>query len=53
MKSCESFIFYFGYSTSDEEEEEQEEEEKEEEEELSGMQMSLHRWTHHNHLDKL
>ena len=45
MNSCESFFFYFGYST--------EEEEEEEDEEFNGMEMSLHRWTHHNHLDKL
>ena len=51
MNSCESFFFYFGYLT--EEETEEDEGEEEEEEEFSGMEMSLHRWTHHHHLDKL
>jgi len=41
MKSWESFIFYFGFSTD------------EEEEEFSCLKMSLHRWTDHDHLDKL
>ena len=44
MKSWKSFVDY-GHST--------EEEEEEEEVEFSCMQMSLHRWRHHNHLNKL
>ena len=51
MNSCESFFFYFGYLTEEETEEDKGEEE--DEEEFSGMEMSLHRWTHHHHLDKL